>query len=327
MRRGHARRRPRRGARRARSAGRPPARRHGRRRAGRRPQRDPPPRRRAGPRRRPAGPLRGRVRRGRQGRRADGEERQRLRPVPPARRVAGHARVPRRRDPADQAACRAASQWFVGAADPFELERRAVPADVGAVGRHVDVGAAGGRRARRRGAGRRAPADGHRRPATPARPVGGGRCRRPSSPPSGATSWPRWASGSCTTRRRRRPGPSTRRSPSCTAGSRSASTPSVGSTRASIRSMGDRPYVDGPPGPAADVWAAARAAAAHWGLRPPVLVRLGMNGIFNAGGRHAARRAGRPPTRRRPSSWRRCSARSACACRSRPDRTRSSSAR
>src|SRR5215211_3882648 len=48
--------------------------------------------------------------------------------------------------------------------------------------------------------------------------------------------------------------------------------------------MPERPYVDGPPGAAADVWAAARAAAAHWELRPPVLVRLGMNGIFNAGG-------------------------------------------
>jgi hypothetical protein len=55
--------------------------------------------------------------------------------------------------------------------------------------------------------------------------------------------------------------------------------------------MADRPYVDGPPGPAAEVWAAARAAAAHWGLRPPVLVRLGMNGIFNAGG--VVLRAGR----------------------------------
>ena len=45
-------------------------------------------------------------RRGRQGGRADGEERQRLRPVPAARRVARHARVPRRRDPADPAARR-----------------------------------------------------------------------------------------------------------------------------------------------------------------------------------------------------------------------------
>ena len=48
--------------------------------------------------------------------------------------------------------------------------------------------------------------------------------------------------------------------------------------------MADRPFVDGPPGAAPDVWAAARAAAGHWGLHAPVLLRLGMNGIFNAGG-------------------------------------------
>ena len=51
-----------------------------------------------------AGALRVGGRRGRQGRRPDGEERQRVRPVPAARRVAGHARVPRRRDPAHPAA-------------------------------------------------------------------------------------------------------------------------------------------------------------------------------------------------------------------------------
>jgi len=55
--------------------------------------------------------------------------------------------------------------------------------------------------------------------------------------------------------------------------------------------MAELPYVAGPPGPAADVWAAARAAAAHWDLRPPVLIRFGMNGIFNAGG--VVLRAGR----------------------------------
>lgn len=55
--------------------------------------------------------------------------------------------------------------------------------------------------------------------------------------------------------------------------------------------MRDRPFVDGPPGPAAEVWAAARAAAAHWELPPPELVRLGMNGIFDAGG--VVLRAGR----------------------------------
>lgn len=55
--------------------------------------------------------------------------------------------------------------------------------------------------------------------------------------------------------------------------------------------MAERPFVDGPAGPAADVWAAARAAAAHWDLRPPVLLRLGMNGIFDADG--VVLRAGR----------------------------------
>ena len=41
-------------------------------------------------------------------------------------------------------------RWYTGALDPFERARPAVPADVGAVGRHADVGAARGRRARRR---------------------------------------------------------------------------------------------------------------------------------------------------------------------------------
>ena len=89
---------------RARPARRHPADRNGRRRPRRRPQRDPPARRRPDPRRRAAGPLRVGRRRGRQGRRADGEERQRVRPVPAAGRVARHARVHRRRDPAHPAA-------------------------------------------------------------------------------------------------------------------------------------------------------------------------------------------------------------------------------
>ena len=38
-------------------------------------------------------------------------------------------------------------QWFSGPIDPVEALTPAVPADVGAVGRHDDVGAAGGRRA------------------------------------------------------------------------------------------------------------------------------------------------------------------------------------
>ena len=45
-----------------------------------------------------------------------------------------------------------------------------------------------------------------------------------------------------------------------------------------------RPFVDGPPGSEADVLEAARAAAAHWSLDPPALLRIGMNGIFTAGG-------------------------------------------
>ena len=51
------------------------------------------------------------------------------------------------------------------------------------------------------------------------------------------------------------------------------------------------------------MWAAARAAAAHWDLRPPVLIRLGMNGIFNAGG--VVLRAGRVTADavRGASSW------------------------
>ena len=44
-------------------------------------------------------------------------------------------------------------QWFSTSADPWRDARRAVPADVGAVGRDDDVGAARGRRARRRRGG------------------------------------------------------------------------------------------------------------------------------------------------------------------------------
>jgi hypothetical protein len=48
--------------------------------------------------------------------------------------------------------------------------------------------------------------------------------------------------------------------------------------------MAERPYVDGPPGPLAGVVAAAMRAAAHWSLPEPDVVRVGMNGIFDAGG-------------------------------------------
>ncbi len=50
--------------------------------------------------------------------------------------------------------------------------------------------------------------------------------------------------------------------------------------------MGDddgRPFVAQPPGPVEDVGAAAEAAARHWGLPAPELLRLGMNGTFAAG--------------------------------------------
>ena len=104
-----------------------PARRHpagwdGRRRPRRRTQQHPPPRRRPGARCRAAGPLRLGRRRGRQGRRADGQERQRVRPVPLARRVTRHARVHRRRDPA-HATARPGSAWFRGERRPVRRAR------------------------------------------------------------------------------------------------------------------------------------------------------------------------------------------------------------
>ena len=48
----------------------------------------------------------------------------------------------------------ALEHWYAGTVDPTELVAPPVPTDGGAVGRHDDVGAARGRRARRRGAGR-----------------------------------------------------------------------------------------------------------------------------------------------------------------------------
>ena len=44
-----------------------------------------------------------------------------------------------------------------------------------------------------------------------------------------------------------------------------------------------RPYVDGPPGAPDGVRSLAAAAATHWGLPAPELLRIGMNGIFTAG--------------------------------------------
>ncbi|MCU1500682.1 MAG: hypothetical protein JWM12_36, partial [Ilumatobacteraceae bacterium] len=46
---------------------------------------------------------------------------------------------------------------------------------------------------------------------------------------------------------------------------------------------GELPFVAQPPGPLADLTAAATVAASHWGLAVPALLRVGMNGIFAAG--------------------------------------------
>ena len=88
---------------------------------------------------------------GREGRRTDGQERQRLRPVPPPRRLARHARVPRRGGPAH------APHPEGGALAPGRPRRRSVhppagaaPAGGGAVGRQDDLGAARRPPARRR---------------------------------------------------------------------------------------------------------------------------------------------------------------------------------
>ncbi len=45
----------------------------------------------------------------------------------------------------------------------------------------------------------------------------------------------------------------------------------------------DLPFVAAPPGTLDDVTHAAQAAARHWGLDEPRLIRMGMNGIFAAG--------------------------------------------
>ena len=87
-------------------------RRNRRRRAGGRPQRRPPAGRRPDARRTARGPLRVGGRRDGQGRRSDGEERLRVRCLPTAGRLSGHARVRRRRDPAHPPIAQH-SQWFV----------------------------------------------------------------------------------------------------------------------------------------------------------------------------------------------------------------------
>ena len=123
MRRGHARHRARRRARRA-GPVRRAARLAGRDRRWRargRAQRHPPSRLRAGARHAAASALRLGGRPLGEGGRPDGEERERLRPVPPARRLARHGRVHRRRDPAHPPRP-AASRWFrCDTADPVRL--------------------------------------------------------------------------------------------------------------------------------------------------------------------------------------------------------------
>ena len=149
----------------------------------------------------------------------------------------------------------------------------AVPAGVGPVGRHDDVGAARGRRARRRRRGGAARPVAGRRPAGRCRPAGAGRSRPQRIRELTGTFVAEVGVGDRPPRRRRRRRePSTRRSSSCTGGSRSASTRPAGSTPASIRSMADP--------------TAARRGTRRRGVaasRTPELLRSGMNAIFVAG--------------------------------------------
>ncbi|HEY7625543.1 MAG TPA: hypothetical protein VH761_00690, partial [Ilumatobacteraceae bacterium] len=50
-----------------------------------------------------------------------------------------------------------------------------------------------------------------------------------------------------------------------------------------MSSSADLPFVAAPPGSVDSVTRSAEAAARHWGLAPPALLRMGMNGIFTAG--------------------------------------------
>ena len=171
----------------------------------RRPQRDPPARVRADPRHGAPGAVRQRRGDRRQGRRADGQERQRFRSVPAARRLARHARLPRRGDPAH-----AAAGDVRAVVRRRDRSVRALPAavstDVGAVGRHLGVGAARGRTATTSSAKRRRSACATAIHPTTCRSAVAGRCRRHVLPscPGPAVSSPRSASASCTTSRRRR---------------------------------------------------------------------------------------------------------------------------
>jgi len=60
-----------------------------------------------------------------------------------------------------------------------------------------------------------------------------------------------------------------------------------------VSSSPELPFVAAPPGTVESVTASAGAAAAHWGLDEPRLLRMGMNGIFAAGD-DVLLRVGRP---------------------------------
>ncbi len=62
------------------------------------------------------------------------------------------------------------------------------------------------------------------------------------------------------------------------------------------------PFVAAPPGAVESVTASARSAAGHWGLAEPVLVRMGMNGIFAAGD-DVLLRVGRPTAPPQQAIW------------------------
>ena len=289
----------------------PPAERHGRRRAGRRPQRHPPPRRRPGPRRRAPGALRVGRRRGRQGRRADGEERQRVRPVPAARRVARHARVPRRRDPADPAARRATSSGSSAPIDPDRASARRLyrPTSVLWDGTTTWVLLEGDER----------DVDDQVAPLAldagdgpPALPTGG----RWSMPPGELASLRgrvrrrgrrRRRAPRATRRRRDR---STRRSSSCTAGSRSSSTrPAAQPRRRRARTVhAERPFVDTTArARRRDAGARPRGRGRAGGCRRRSCCASGMNAHVHAPATSCCGSAGRRAGRRRRSSWPACS--------------------
>ncbi len=130
----------------------------------------------AGARHGPPGEVRLVPGRGGEGRRADREERQRVRPLSTARRIVRHARVPGGGDPAHPTAAGARAVVHQPAG-PVGSLGRAVPADLGALGRLDELGAARRASRRRRRAGRGCGPRGRRRRARPAAaPMVGSAC-------------------------------------------------------------------------------------------------------------------------------------------------------